>query len=694
MDKRIKEKLDVKRRNQIIAGVSIGAVLLLSILYIFTRPEQIANVRTEAVSSRNLTSTLNYTSKVMPADIQSEYAPNQKILRLHVNVGDRVTEGQLLAEMDNSELEKMVADTESAFLDASSAIDMANLGMLNPSMLSSIMPGLSQEALMAQLTSNLQSSLLDSVKGLGGDLIEGLEFPGLGSLPELTPEQRAKLMDSLKRLEGQVGEVKHTLADFKLPTLEHISGLDSIDKSRIKASMIKLSGDLRSFIDSEGAVNNLPPDIASLTNAEKEMLYSNINTLLTDMEKAELEENPLEPTDTEIAEGTPEDPTESTGNEVATGENPSTGTTPTPKPSETPKPQDPTPAPKPTQPAEPKDNSNIIITDLSILSKQERGVLYSYYGRLLQDLDAHLQSGADVDLPETISKLPTAEKWKLLRELRDVYEDLRKEFDSGMVDFDLATYYKGNSFCEYEIINTSSFGNFNMDMFSGTIDQGGNILNQLQYANSSASEMLRNAKTEIRAEFDGLVVAINGKEGETISATMSTPFMEIYDDRFLTITVNANRNDALRINVGQKVTYTIDDMQFDGEVTFKSPIATEAAGNIASMTGSSEPTVRIEMDIKGKDIRDLIIGFPIDASIEVDSVINAISIPAQAVLRDQDEYYVFVVKDKEIIRRRKITLGVQTQEYVEVNSGLLIGDEVVLNPNANMQDGQRVKVDE
>lgn len=52
----------------------------------------------------NLTSTLNYTSKVQPAGIQSEYAPNQKVLKLHVKVGDRVTEGQLLAELDTSSL--------------------------------------------------------------------------------------------------------------------------------------------------------------------------------------------------------------------------------------------------------------------------------------------------------------------------------------------------------------------------------------------------------------------------------------------------------------------------------------------------------------------------------------------------------------------------------------------------------------
>ena len=686
MDRRIKEKLDAKRRNQILAGVVLGATLLLGIIYVFSRPQVIAKVKTEPVQTMNLTSTLNYTSKVQPAGIQSEYAPNQKVLKLHVKVGDRVTEGQLLAELDTSELERMVSETESAFMQANAAMDMANLGMLNPDILSSMLPGMSTEVIMAQLTSNLQSTLLDSVKGLGSDVLGDFEFPDLSNVPALTADQKMKLLDALSKMENHTGVTTYTLADFQLPKLDYLMGLDSIGQARMTATLMKLSTDLRANLDTKGEVNNLPRDLSSLTDGEKEILYNNISTLLVDFEKSLADTKQQEPsTEMEVAIG-----------DEKVVDNGSPGGTVTPgtstqKPQDTIKPVD-TPRPTTQTPVEPKDKSeNIIITDLSLLSKQERGVLYSQYGRLLVDLDAHLSHGADVNLPESIKNLPTSKKWELLRELRDVFDKLKKEFDSGMMDFDLAIYNIPAT-QNRNYLKVSAFGGFNMDLFSGTMDQGGNLLNQLQYANTSASEMLQKAKKEIRAEFNGLVVAINGEEGETLTAAMSTPFIEIFDDRFLTITINANRNDALRINLGQKVNYKIDDMELEGEVIFKSPIATDNSGGIPSMTGS-EPTVKIDMDIKGEHVKDLIIGFPIDASIEVESVKNALSIPAQAILRDKDEYYVYVLKEDHI-RRRKIEMGVQTQEYVEIKAGLLLGDVVVLNPSSNMQDGQKVTIDD
>lgn len=75
-------------------------------------------------------------------------------------------------------------------MQANATMDMANLGMLNPDILSSMLPGMSTEVIMAQLTSNLQSTLLDSVKRLGSDVLGDFEFPDLSNVPALTADQK------------------------------------------------------------------------------------------------------------------------------------------------------------------------------------------------------------------------------------------------------------------------------------------------------------------------------------------------------------------------------------------------------------------------------------------------------------------------------------------------------------------------
>jgi HlyD family secretion protein len=67
-------------------------------------------------------------------------------------------------------------------------------------------------------------------------------------------------------------------------------------------------------------------------------------------------------------------------------------------------------------------------------------------------------------------------------------------------------------------------------------------------------------------------------------------------------------------------------------------------------------------------------------------------LPAQAMRRELNEYYVFLVdKDNKLVRK-PFTPGIQSDMYVEVLSGLNAGDKVVLNPTNEMSNGLKVKL--
>ena len=185
--------------------------------------------------------------------------------------------------------------------------------------------------------------------------------------------------------------------------------------------------------------------------------------------------------------------------------------------------------------------------------------------------------------------------------------------------------------------------------------------------------------------------------------------MLIYDDSSLIASFRANRYDAIRIEKGQAVNYSADNLAYFGEVIFKSPIATSGSGSndlstiagvgsLASGMGSTdtsslltgEALVDVRMSLDGADLDQLIIGFPIDSEITLKEVRDVLAIPAEALSKENDIYYVYVLDDAGIVYKRQVEVGIQAEVYAEIISGLSSGEVVVLNPTGTIKDGIKV----
>jgi len=70
---------------------------------------------------------------------------------------------------------------------------------------------------------------------------------------------------------------------------------------------------------------------------------------------------------------------------------------------------------------------------------------------------------------------------------------------------------------------------------------------------------------------------------------------------------------------------------------------------------------------------------------------NVVVVPDSALIREQDNVYVFVANAGNA-HRREVKLGLLQSEYYEVLEGLSVGELVVTRGHRQIEDGQAVEV--
>lgn len=200
----------------------------------------------------------------------------------------------------------------------------------------------------------------------------------------------------------------------------------------------------------------------------------------------------------------------------------------------------------------------------------------------------------------------------------------------------------------------------------------------------------------ITSPIAGTVIEKNYKEGDnydpsTASATGSNAFLAvIYDMSRLTFDINVSEMDVVKVQVGQKVTFTadaLDGQEFTGVVE-------KVNINGTTQNGNTSYPVTVAVDGDGMDLasQGLLPGMSVSASIIVEEVGSVLSVPVDAVQRGETPY-VFVagagaldengnLTDFTKLEQRPVELGRNNDEYIEVLSGLTEGETVFI-PNAS-----------
>jgi RND family efflux transporter MFP subunit len=182
-------------------------------------------------------------------------------------------------------------------------------------------------------------------------------------------------------------------------------------------------------------------------------------------------------------------------------------------------------------------------------------------------------------------------------------------------------------------------------------------------------------KTEIIAPFDGMIVDVPAKENDELSAVdyNSRTIVDLVDTSQIELNGYVDEKDVRNISTGQTANIYVDvvpDRKFTGEVAFVSPYG-------SLQTGPASFFVKIVLDPLDTLLQR---GLSATVVIPVGKHSNVLLIPASAVRLTAGEYFADVLTDRSTsqVEQRKITLGLQNDDFAEVVSGLEENETVVL----------------
>ncbi|MCU7740463.1 efflux RND transporter periplasmic adaptor subunit [Priestia megaterium] len=223
----------------------------------------------------------------------------------------------------------------------------------------------------------------------------------------------------------------------------------------------------------------------------------------------------------------------------------------------------------------------------------------------------------------------------------------------------------------------------NLDLETAKIDLERNKLEA-----KSIAKKERNL--DVASDINGTVLEVD-KEAVNNTSDVQKPLIHIGNtDEYLATGV-LSEYDALKIKTGQAVKITSDvlpDKEWAGSVKQIDYLPQQQASTEAGNDGANQYPVEVKVD--DQDITMIKPGFKLLLEIETSSK-KASSLPIKAVVNEDGEKYVYVVKDKKAVRK-EVKIGETTNKFIEIKSGVSSKDKVITNPTKNLTDGAEVTV--
>lgn len=191
---------------------------------------------------------------------------------------------------------------------------------------------------------------------------------------------------------------------------------------------------------------------------------------------------------------------------------------------------------------------------------------------------------------------------------------------------------------------------------------------------------LRYSYTTIRAPYSGKVTHRTVDVGQTVR--IGTPLFTVEDTTPLLCRIHLPSHLVPSIEVGQIAEVFVggsSDSSIVGKVRMISPIVDPATG-----------TVKVTLELNGHNhtVRP---GAFADIKMIADVHDGVPAIPRKAVLSEGGDLYVFAA-GSDTVRRISVTTGYQQDDLIEVTSGLVPGDSVVVVGHGGVEEGTKIRV--
>ncbi|QES89319.1 efflux RND transporter periplasmic adaptor subunit [Rhizosphaericola mali] len=223
-------------------------------------------------------------------------------------------------------------------------------------------------------------------------------------------------------------------------------------------------------------------------------------------------------------------------------------------------------------------------------------------------------------------------------------------------------------------------------------------------------------RTIITAPMDGIISLLNMKKGERIagnSFSVGTEIMRIADLKSIEVKVDVGENDIPKVKLGDSAVIQVDaynQRKFKGVVYKIANPQTSDANTTGTTSSTTVTNYQVHIRLLPNSYMDLMgpgKAFPFrpnmtaSADIQTSTHAKVMSIPLNAVTTrtpdnansstkkvddnadasgDDIQEVVFVLQNDGKVKQVKVTTGIQDLNYIEILSGLKIGDAVITGP--------------
>ena len=182
------------------------------------------------------------------------------------------------------------------------------------------------------------------------------------------------------------------------------------------------------------------------------------------------------------------------------------------------------------------------------------------------------------------------------------------------------------------------------------------------------------------APFDGIVTASFVSDGMTTSAISGTEIITFASIEDVSVSISVSKKDLAKIKEGQKVTVTILDKDYEGEVTRIARMAV-TSGSTASVTAVIKVTNPDDSIYLGIEAKNVIITAHEDSCLQI---------PSEAINVDSDGYFVYIVNDMNIVEKKRVEIGISSESFTQVKEGITENDRVVSFVTSSVIEGATV----
>lgn len=207
-------------------------------------------------------------------------------------------------------------------------------------------------------------------------------------------------------------------------------------------------------------------------------------------------------------------------------------------------------------------------------------------------------------------------------------------------------------------------------------------------AYNAASDRLR--YTHIVAPMDGTVTERGIQPGEVVTPGVQATFegkalLTVSDLSTLIVKADLNQIDVAKVKLGQKVAVTLDALPgktYEAEITKIAPASITPKDKQVDVFPVEATLTRADTAIKP--------GMTADVRIHIEKKANVISLPIEAVVKENGKQFVSKVipldKGKQKTDKVEVAVGARNDREIEIQSGIKEGDKVLIKPASSAEN--------